>query len=89
MISDRIAVLKMTLDKKINLSIIQCYAPTSVATDGEKNHFYSVLQNTLENEAELYTIIMGDFNAKVGANKVGEASVGTHGLGERNLRGTD
>ena len=34
-----------------------------------------------------FTIVMGDFNAKVGAKQIGERSIGNFGMGSRNSRG--
>ncbi|GFR73460.1 endonuclease-reverse transcriptase [Elysia marginata] len=56
-----------TNKKKINLRVTNCYAPTNEKGEGEKEHFYSRLQDMLEkSKAKDITIIMGDFNAQIG-----------------------
>ena len=65
-INDRI--IKLIIQARPhNISIIQCYAPTSLATENEMNVFYDCLQSTLDTiPSRDVRIIMGNFNAKVG-----------------------
>ena len=42
------------------------YAPILDAEDSVKDKFYEELTNTIREEQEYYTIVMGDFNAKIG-----------------------
>ena len=68
--------------EKIQLNIIQCYAPTNDKDEGTKEDFYNKLQKMKEKNV---TILMGDFNAKIGSNNRGyEEVMGTHGIGEMN-----
>lgn len=73
-----------------NITLIQVYAPTSVASEEEKEEFYATLQQALDacNQSDRI-IIMGDFNSKVGSIKdeMEKGIVGSHGLGERNESG--
>ncbi|CAF4779204.1 unnamed protein product, partial [Rotaria socialis] len=59
--------------KPINVTVIQVYAPTTVADDEEIEDFYVSLQQLVDATPKKDTIvIMGDWNAKVGI-KDGEA----------------
>ena len=75
--------------EKIQLKIIQCYAPTNDKDEGTKEDFYNKLQTVLVEMKEKYvTILMGDFNAKIGSNNRGyEEVMGTNGIGEMNENG--
>uniref|UniRef100_A0A8D8ZLR6 Craniofacial development protein 2 n=1 Tax=Cacopsylla melanoneura TaxID=428564 RepID=A0A8D8ZLR6_9HEMI len=75
--------------KPVDLNIIQVYAPTSDATEEEIEDFYSSLNQVLKKlKKQDILIIMGDFNAKLGAGKTSQ-SVGPFGLGNRNPRGDE
>jgi len=49
--------------------------------------FYKKVQETVEKEKEFYTLIMGDWNGKVGKKEEGEGEIGQFGYGERNESG--
>lgn len=70
-----------------DLNIIQVYAPTNDKPDQEIEEFYNKIDEVmrLTKEGEI-TIIIGDFNAKIGRGVEGD-SIGAYGLGERNGRG--
>uniref|UniRef100_A0A8D8XEP5 Craniofacial development protein 2 n=1 Tax=Cacopsylla melanoneura TaxID=428564 RepID=A0A8D8XEP5_9HEMI len=75
--------------KPVDLNIIQVYAPTSDATEEEIEDFYSSLNQVLKKlKKQDILILMGDFNAKLGAGKTSQ-SVGPFGLGNRNPRGDE
>ena len=86
-ISDRVAWLKVKLNKRYTLKIIQIYAPTAISSEEDIETFYDDVKKILDTEKTHYTMVMGDFNAKVGKAKVGETSMGKFGIGERNERG--
>ncbi|VDP87585.1 unnamed protein product, partial [Schistosoma mattheei] len=71
------------------MNIIQCYAPTNDYDEDAKDQFYNRLQSIVEKcPTKDLTILMGDFNAKVGTdNTEYEDIMGRHGLGERNENG--
>jgi len=78
-----------TKSRKIDLNVIQCYAPTNDKDEETKNQFYSHLQTILERyPAKDINILMGDLNAKIGKDNTGcEEIMGRHGLGEENDNG--
>ena len=85
--SSRVGVLLLQLSSKRSLKIVQIYAPTITSDDEEVEEFYAELESTLCVKST-YTIVMGDFNAKLGRGKrEGEKYIGTFGIGVRNSRG--
>ena len=85
-ISSRVGILLMKLDSEMTIKFIEVYAPTSASEDREIEEFYQCLDRALTTRST-YTVLMGDFNAKVGRKKDGERFVGKYGIGERNERG--
>ncbi|MEE4247398.1 MAG: reverse transcriptase domain-containing protein [Kangiellaceae bacterium] len=78
-----------TKKKKIQMNVVQCYAPTNDHDEQSKNDFYSRLQTVLDKLKDGdVNILMGDFNAKVGSDNRGyEEVMGRHALGDRNENG--
>ncbi len=75
--------MKLELWRKEKLVIIQVYAPILDAEEDDKIQFYETLSNTIREEQEYYTIIMGDFNGKIGKVKTNKTqgrqwSIGSH-----------
>ena len=86
-ISERIVVAKLEA-KPLDLGIIQVYAPTAESEDEEIKQFYEELERAKKClKSQDITIIMGDFNAKVGDERVDDV-VGPYGLGTQNERGS-
>ena len=75
--------------KFVKTTVIQCYAPTERDSDEVKNNFYTNLQDQIDKTPQHdILIVMGDFNAKVGADNIGyETCMGCEGLGDRNDNG--
>ena len=63
------------------------YAPTSTAEEEEVEQFYEDLDKAMKClKSQDIKIVMGDFNAKVGSERV-ENIIGPWGIGEENERG--
>ena len=73
--SNRIILLRLQLAGKEEICIIQVYAPTSDHDDDEVEQFYEDITKALEERKSSYTIVMGDFNAKVGKQQEGEENI--------------
>ena len=70
--------------KPFNITVIQVYAPTSNAEEGEVERFYEDLQDLLELTSKKDVLfIIGDWNAKVGSQET-PGVTGKFGLGIRN-----
>lgn len=86
-ISDRVMLLQMDT-KPIGLNLIQVYAPTVESPDDEVEEFYQQVEMALKyTRGHEMTLIMGDFNAKVGS-VAADGVTGRYGLGDRNERGS-
>ena len=73
--------------KPFNITVIQDYAPTSNAEEGEVERFYEDLQDLLElTPKKCILFIIGDWNAKVGSQET-PVVTGEFGLGVRNEAG--
>ena len=73
--------------KPFNITIIQCYAPTTDHPEKEVEEFYSQIEEALkQTNSQDMVIILGDFNAKVGKTAT-STSIGKYGLGKTNERG--
>ncbi|GFN99355.1 craniofacial development protein 2-like protein [Plakobranchus ocellatus] len=85
-LSDRVLLVKIA-GKLVDLNIIQVYAPTANSNDEDLDKFYNDLDTAkTQCKSQDPLIIMGDFSAKLGKDKVDDI-VGKHGLGIRNERG--
>lgn len=87
-ISDRVIYVMLKLNSRYSIQIIQAYAPTSASADEDTEQFYEDLTTAKISEKAKFTIMMGDFNAKIGPKTPADSpSIGAFGLGARNPRG--
>ena len=63
--NSRVAEPVLRITDIYQLKIVQVYAPRTSHSDEETDNFYNTINNILEKQTH-YTIVMGDFNAKVG-----------------------
>lgn len=86
-VSDRLIFLQLQINATVKLNILQTYAPTADKSDEEIESFYQQIEQILKSiKSRDVTVILGDFNAKIGQGKSGKY-VGEYGLGIRNERG--
>ncbi|GFS21487.1 craniofacial development protein 2-like [Elysia marginata] len=85
-VNDRIMSIRLK-GTAHNLTIIQTYAPTTQASEEERELFYDCLQQTLDSvQKQDEILIMGDFNATV-SKRISEKvcnTIGEYGIGTRN-----
>ena len=72
--------------KPFNITVIQVYAPTTNAEEAEVERFCEDLQDLLELTPKKVLFIIGDWNAKVGSQKI-LGVTGKFGLGVQNEAG--
>ena len=85
-LSSRIVTIRIKATPA-NMSIIPIYAPTLDKYDEVHDEYYEQLQVTIDSiKITDYLIIMGDFNAILGNEKV-PCATGAHGTGIRNNSG--
>ena len=73
--------------KPFNITVIQVYAPTSNAEEGEVEWFYEGLQDFLKlTPIKDVLFIIGDCNAKIGSQEI-PGVTGKFGLGVQNATG--
>ena len=80
--NSRVAELVLRITDIYQLKIVQVYAPTTSHSDDETDNLYNTIDKILEKQTH-YTIVMGDFNAKVGGQtNTSERATGCFGLGQ-------
>lgn len=87
-VSTRVAYVTLKLNNRYKLKIIQVYAPTTQHPDEEVEDFYDDISVALKDTPTHFTILCGDFNAKLGLKEdEAETSLGNFGTLGRNERG--
>lgn len=88
-INDRIMLIRFNTGP-CKLNMFQVYAPTSVADAQEREEFFQTLSSHIERMPKKeITLVLGDFNSKVGKETISNGVCGTHGLGNRNDSGEE
>ncbi|XP_056641545.1 craniofacial development protein 2-like [Diorhabda sublineata] len=87
-ISDRVIYITLKINSNITIKVVQIYAPTSSHEDEEIEVLYDEITQSLTENKTRYTLIIGDFNARIGEQCNSSQYVGQFGLGKRNERGT-
>ena len=86
-INERIIAITIRLNRKYKIQILQIYALTIGYEGKEVQDFYKLLDRAIKEEKSNATIIMGDFNTKVGtSDDNAEKSTGKFGSGARDKR---
>uniref|UniRef100_A0A8D8TI87 Craniofacial development protein 2 n=1 Tax=Cacopsylla melanoneura TaxID=428564 RepID=A0A8D8TI87_9HEMI len=87
LLNSRIIMIKLFLNDKEDVAVIQTYFPTSAHPDDEIEEMYDQLDEVLELiDKKDSLVILGDWNAAVGNTKEVNVS-GNNGYGRRNRRG--
>ncbi|GBP15862.1 Craniofacial development protein 2 [Eumeta japonica] len=88
-VTDRISTLHITTPShKKTWTIIQAYSPTELADKTEHQSFYDKLDQVISDHSNDIIILMGDFNAQVGAEQSNdEYELGKLGHGKRSENG--
>ena len=91
-VSDRLAVILLTLGSHSTLTIINAYGPTSQVTlrnQDTQDDVYAALDFiTTRYSSSALILIAGDFNSKLGNKLPNELSIGEHSCGIRNTKGS-
>lgn len=88
-VSPRVCYVILKLNQRYNIKIIQAYAPTSQHPDEDIESFYDDVNQAMSTFPAYFTVLVGDFNAKLGKKQNDEeTSLGCYGVGERNERGS-
>ncbi|VDP11033.1 unnamed protein product [Heligmosomoides polygyrus] len=82
--SPRVTVLRLQIKDQEAISIINGYAPTSAATDEEREEFYKLFERTVNDEKGCCKVVVGEFNATVDTNDHDEWRLGPHETSSRN-----
>ena len=81
--------MRLPLSGSNYVTLVSVYAPTMTNPDEAKDIFYQQLDEVIRNvPSRDKLIVMGDFNARVGADYTAWTNIiGTHGIGRENANG--
>ena len=87
-LNDRLMTMQLPLGRKSSATIISAYAPTMTNPEEVKDRFYEELDSLIASSKSEKLIILGDFNARVGADhQAWHKVLGKHGVGNCNSNG--
>ena len=86
-VNGRMMVVRLNARSK-NITLVQAHVPTATAEEEIAETFYEELERVIKKipKGDI-TMMMGDFNAKVGRQYITGPAVGPYGLGEANDAG--
>ncbi|KAL0839312.1 hypothetical protein ABMA28_016056 [Loxostege sticticalis] len=89
-ISERVLYTTIQISNNLILKVIVAYSPTCNEKDDTKMYrFYEDIEKAMASHKATHTLIIGDFNAKIGKKQdASESFMGSYGYGDRNSRGT-
>lgn len=68
----RVAAVVIKLKKRYMLTIVKAYAPATSYSDETVDSFYKDVESAINKATTHFAIVLGDFNANVGKNQMGE-----------------
>ena len=85
-VSERMAYVKFAAQRRANLVVIVCFAPTNEADDLAKDNFWNQLSSLASSFKQMERVcLVGDFNAEPGQQTdVNVPCRGLFGMGEEN-----
>ncbi|CAI2355625.1 unnamed protein product [Caenorhabditis sp. 36 PRJEB53466] len=86
-INHRIGSLTLKVGKRFSCTIFQVYAPVADSDPEELADFYDCNEDAYLSYRSKYKLIIGDFNARMGARKHTERFIGTNAMEPRNESG--
>ena len=69
-INERIAYIKLKLNAKYSIKIIQLYAPTTDHEDEEVEELYEEVSKILREVKTQFTVFKGDFNSRLARKEI-------------------
>ena len=91
-LSDRFAIIQLSLGSHYTLTIINAYGPSSQVTlrnQDMQDDFYAALDSiTIRYSSSTLILIAGDFNSELGNKLTNELSMGEHSCGIKNTNGS-
>ena len=69
------------------MKVIQVYAPTSTHPNEEVEAMYADISRAILASKTHFSVVVGDFSARLGKRSDNELKVGQFGVGQRNQRG--
>ena len=68
-------MIVLQLNSMYRVKIVHVYAPTSTYDDEVIEDMYEEINKLLDSVTTKYTMVLGDFNAKIGMRKKGESVI--------------
>lgn len=85
-ISSRVDVRVMNVGKRTTLIVVAMYVSTSASENKEVERFYVRLGCVVQRKST-FTVMLGDFKAKLGRREESERYIGNFGIGKNKRKG--